>query len=152
MGTTAGCLHYLRKVGIVCIMNLTEDLAAPPAEALGTDIRWERLPLQDVEDQDLSAAFRVGLEMIDKVIETGGRVLVHCHEGKSRSVSMCVAYLIVRERLNLKEALAFVKCRRRESNPNAGFMKQLLALELTELGSNSMTIDELPKGKPKGRV
>merc|ERR1712000_241566 len=49
----------------------------------------------------------------------------------------------------LADALTFVKSRRPEANPNAGFLKQLMALELSTLNSNSMRPRDLPKGRPK---
>merc|ERR1712007_83657 len=82
----------------------------------------------------------------------GGRVLLHCHEGKSRSVALCLAYLVTRERRSLADALAHVKSRRPQARPNAGFWTQLVALELATLGSNSVTPADAPKGKPKGFV
>merc|ERR1712187_383868 len=147
--TSAGCLHYLRKVGVTCILNCTTDLPAPPERALGRDIQWHRVALEDVEDQDLSAAFEDASCIIDQVAKSGGRVLVHCHEGKSRSVSLCLAYLVSRERWNLAKARAFVKARRKQARPNAGFLKQLMALELATLGCNSIEASDLPRGKPK---
>lgn len=57
------------------------------------------------------------LEIISEAEKGGGKVLVHCHEGKSRSVSVCLAYLIS-QRLPLSEALAYVKSKR----PQAGRM------------------------------
>merc|ERR1712217_445536 len=113
-------------------------------------MKWLRLALEDSEDQDLSESFTRGLAIIDEVAQSGGRVLIHCHEGKSRSVSLCLAYLISRQRRSLDDALAFVKSRRREARPNAGFWKQLLQLEFSVLGTNSKASTHLPKGKPKG--
>lgn len=34
----------------------------------------------------------------------GGRVLVHCHKGVSRSVTLCMAYLIWKHNLSYDEA------------------------------------------------
>merc|ERR1711865_945919 len=102
--------------------------------------------------QDLSSAFDEGLAVMDEIVADGGRVLVHCHEGKSRSVSLCLAYMITREKRSLADALAFVKSKRPVARPNAGFIKQLLAIELNSLGSNSMSLEDAPKGKPRGFI
>merc|ERR1712226_1588677 len=111
--------------------------------------KWHRLALEDTEDQDLLSCLEEGLRIIDEAVASGGKVFVHCFEGKSRSVSLCLAYIMTRERRPLAEGLAFMKSRRPPARPNLGFMKQLLALELETFGSNSMTPDMLPKGKPK---
>lgn len=146
--TSAGCFHYMRTVGIRCVLNCTSDLPEPSEEELGGDIEWHRVAMEDVEEQDIFQSTEEALAVIDRVAADGGKVLVHCHEGRSRSVSLCLAYLVSREGRTLADAFAFVKGRRRESKPNAGFWKQLLALELERLGSNSMDAGSLPRGKP----
>jgi len=143
-GATSLCLHLLRKLGVTDIVNCTQDLPAPTEQELA-GIKWHRLELADVEDQDLSAALQEGLRILDSA---DGKVLVHCHEGKSRSVSLCVSYLMARKQVPLADALAFVKSKRPIAKPNAGFLKQLLSFELATLGSNSVLPEDLPKGKP----
>mmetsp|Transcript_27287 Transcript_27287/g.49389 ORF Transcript_27287/g.49389 Transcript_27287/m.49389 type:complete len:521 (+) Transcript_27287:502-2064(+) len=144
-GATSLCLHLLRKLGVTAIVNCTQDLPAPTQEELG-GVKWHRLELKDVEDQDLSSALQEGLRIIDSA--EGGKVLIHCHEGKSRSVSLCLAYLMARKQMPLADALAFVKSKRPTAKPNAGFTKQLMAFELATLGSNSVLPEDLLKGKP----
>jgi hypothetical protein len=46
------------------------------------------------------------------------KALVHCHQGVSRSCTLCVAYAMLRLRLPLPDALARVKAARGISNPN----------------------------------
>ena len=60
----------------------------------------------------------------------GGKVLVHCYAGLSRSVTVIVAYLMQNERMLLDEALRFVKHKRPYAQPNPGFLKQLVEFEL----------------------
>jgi len=146
---TGCCFHLLKKLGVTLVVNCTADLPPPPEAVLGQGLNWMRLKLQDTEDQELLSSLEEGLSAIDEAVQAGGRVFVHCHEGKSRSVSLCLAYLMTREKRPLAEAVAFVKSKRPQSRPNAGFLRQLLELELATLGSNSMTADDLPKGKPK---
>lgn len=150
-GATTLGYHLLKSLGVTCIVNCTMDLPPPPEEAGWENLQWHRLALKDVEEQDCAAAWEEGLTILDGVREAGGRALVHCHEGKSRSVSLCLAYFMTREKRTLAEGLAFVKSRRPQARPNAGFLKQLLQLELATLGSNSMGLEDLPKGKPKMR-
>ena len=65
----------------------------------------------------------------DNVKNSGGRVLVHCQAGISRSATICLAYLISRLRFRLDEAYEFVKKRRSIISPNFNFMGQLLNWE-----------------------
>jgi len=146
--STSVCLHLLRKLGVTDIINCSEDLPQPDSQALG-GLRWHRLALADVEEQDLSKALDEGLKLVDEAKARGGRVLVHCHEGKSRSVSFCLAYFMTREKRPLAEGLAFVKTKRPQARPNAGFMNQLSDLEEAVLGSRSVSAEDMPKGKPK---
>lgn len=142
-------LDALRRLGVKCFLNVTTDLAELHESELGGDIEWHRIPLQDTEDQDITEALEEALSIIDRVAATGGKILVYCHEGRSRSVSVCLAYFITRDRMSLADALGLIKSRRPEVQPNAGFLRQLMALELSALGSSSMKIRDLPKGKPK---
>ncbi len=56
--------------------------------------------------------FKPAFEIIDKAVFGGERVLVHCAEGKSRSVALVVAYLMQRFQVSYDDAAAFVKARR----------------------------------------
>lgn len=51
---------------------------------------------------------------------------VHCRAGKSRSVTVVLAYLIHSHRWALNKAYAYVLERRKGISPNIGFMSELL--------------------------
>ncbi len=55
----------------------------------------------------------------------GGRVLVHCSQGVSRSVTLVIAYLMWRHGQCFEEAFAAVKAARGVANPNIGFVCQV---------------------------
>jgi protein-tyrosine phosphatase len=50
---------------------------------------------------------------IDAALCSGGAVLVHCHEGKSRSVALVLAYLMLSRGHTLATALAHIRCEAR---------------------------------------
>jgi len=69
------------------------------------------------------------VQFLQAAVEAGKRVLVHCHQGRSRSVSLVVAYLMATEHLSLDEALKVVQVARPIAQPNFSFMRQLRQFE-----------------------
>lgn len=57
-----------------------------------------------------------------------GKILIHCYQGKSRSVAVCCAYLMRFYEYSLDEALQLVRSVRPTASPNHGFMQQLMGL------------------------
>jgi hypothetical protein len=80
-------------------------------------------------------------------------VLVHCYEGKSRSVALLLAHLMISRGWTLAAALQHIKEVRPCACPNAGFMVQLMALDRRLHGGVcSLQRSELPRAKPEARV
>jgi len=61
----------------------------------------------------------------ESVRESGGKVLVFCKAGISRSAAICIAYLMQQNRMTMDEAHDYVKSRRTFISPNLNFMRQL---------------------------
>jgi protein-tyrosine phosphatase len=71
---------------------------------------------------------------LDSVAARRGSVLIHCAFGMNRSASICVAWLMVRNRFTLAQAFQLVfRSRRKPIVMNFSFRKQLVALA-QELG------------------
>ena len=66
---------------------------------------------------------------VDDARSRGGRVLVHCVAGISRSVTVTIAYIMQEFDLSLNDAFDFVKQRKSDVSPNFGFMGQLLEFQ-----------------------
>jgi len=75
----------------------------------------------DVPWQDISKYFLVAIRFIKEALSNGGKVLVHCYAGVSRSATIVIAYLMQEHNLGYYEAMTFVKRKRPEVFPNAGF-------------------------------
>lgn len=118
--------HLLRHLGITHVLNATHELLPPPPEAGFVVLQ---LPLRDVDDQAIAPQFDTVLDFVTAAQAAGGSVLVHCSEGKSRSVTLVTAFLMKSEGMTLQAALEHVRSVRPEASPNAGFMQALVALD-----------------------
>lgn len=70
----------------------------------------------------------------------GGKTLVHCVAGVSRSASLCLAYLIKHERMPLRKAFAHLRSRRPSIRPNTGFFTQLIEFERRLFGAATVSM------------
>lgn len=100
----------------------TANLLAELNEALA----FCDLAFSPEEDDRTSRILNKGHDL-DADIPRG--LLVHCASGVSRSVSICVAYLMTRGGVSYEDALAAVKMNREQACPNLGFERQLKILE-----------------------
>ncbi|KAH7515728.1 hypothetical protein FEM48_Zijuj10G0057200 [Ziziphus jujuba var. spinosa] len=109
-----GITHVLNCVGFVC------------PEYFKIDLVYKTLWLQDSPSEDITSILYDVFDYFEDVREQGGRVLVHCCQGVSRSTSLVIAYLMWREGQSFEDAFQFVKAARGVTNPNMGFACQLL--------------------------
>ncbi|KAI8498414.1 Dual specificity protein phosphatase 14 [Branchiostoma belcheri] len=124
--------------GITCIINATTNLPDPNIPG----VEHVRVPVNDVPHSQLSAHFDAVCDKIEFVQKHGGRTLVHCVGGISRSSALCLAYLMKHKKMTLEEAHTHVKARRPFIRPNIGFWRQLIEYEKTLYKKNSVTIIE----------
>ena len=73
----------------------------------------------------------------DNARDNGGKVLVHCHAGISRSATVCIAYLMYKNNFTLEQAFDHVRSRRGVISPNLNFMQQLQEFEKDICGASS---------------
>ncbi|XP_044484650.1 dual specificity protein phosphatase 1-like [Mangifera indica] len=93
------------------------------------DFVYKIVGVSDKEDTNLSQYFDECIDFVDEAKRGGGGVLVHCFVGKSRSVTIVVAYLMKKHGMSLSEALKHVKSKRHQASPNPGFISQLQEFE-----------------------
>uniref|UniRef100_A0A8C6S2G1 Dual specificity protein phosphatase n=1 Tax=Nannospalax galili TaxID=1026970 RepID=A0A8C6S2G1_NANGA len=118
-------LKGLQACGITAVLNVSSSC---PNHFEGL-FCYKSIPVEDNQVVEISAWFQEAIGFIDSVKSSGGRVLVHCQAGISRSATICLAYLIQSRRVRLDEAFDFVKQRRGVISPNFSFMGQLLQFE-----------------------
>ena len=81
-----------------------------------------------VEDRIASSLypyFDLVADKIHEIHQNGGKILVYCRAGQSRSAALCMAYFIKYHKLSFDDAFQFVKDRRPIIHPNIGFVRQL---------------------------
>ena len=59
----------------------------------------------------------------------GGKILIYCRAGQSRSATLCIAYFMKYHDMSYEEAFQYVKYRRPIIHPNMGFVSQLREYE-----------------------
>ncbi|XP_035255546.1 dual specificity protein phosphatase 5-like [Anguilla anguilla] len=126
---------YLHDLQITALLNISRRDPQQPKGRL----RYKRIPVEDSHLADISAHFPEAIDFIDCVRTSGGKVLVHCEAGISRSPTICMAYIMKTKGLQLEEAFEFIKQRRPLISPNLSFMGQLLQLETELLPSVTLT-------------
>jgi protein-tyrosine phosphatase len=72
------------------------------------------------------------VEFIHSGISSGGNVLVHCAQGKSRSATAVIAYVMATRGLSSLEGQDFVKEHRKMAEPNAKFLEILKSFEASQ--------------------
>lgn len=113
-----GLLKNLNVTHILSVVNAV-DIPFPH------DFKYLRIEVLDSADVDLTQHFDAAFSFIDEARMAGGGALVHCFAGRSRSVTVVVAYLMRTYGMRLAQALSHVTSRRRVAQPNPGFMRQL---------------------------
>jgi len=91
--------------------------------------QYLHLQLGDAVGADLLTPLPEAMAFLTAAFSEGGKVLVHCFAGVSRSATLVVAYVMRTHRLKIREAVAFVRARRPCISPNPGFLLQLRLLE-----------------------
>ena len=124
LGSAASCnTGALDDLRITHVVSLLERTPAPPA-----DRSWLLCHIPDSESADMGPVMQRALPFITEAIASGGRVLVHCEQGVSRSATVVCAHLMLTSgaaQMSASEALATVRQHRPSARPNAGFMQQL---------------------------
>ena len=120
----------LSALGVTHILNVAADLP----NAFPSEYVYCSVPMYDDEDEILMRHYSKCQDFIDEALsKEDGRLLVHCRAGRSRSVSVVVAYMMHKDKsLSVEKALEKIRETRPNADPNSGFVKQLKALE-TEL-------------------
>ncbi|KAH1112267.1 hypothetical protein GLYMA_04G200300v4 [Glycine max] len=130
--------YTLQRLGITHILCLCTNEIGQSDSQFPDLFTYKNFSVCDDEDSNISSIFEEACDFIDYVEQAGHSVLVHCFEGKSRSATLVLAYLMLRKKFTLLEAWNALKRVHRRSQPNDGFAKILLDLDQKLHGKVSM--------------
>ncbi|RCI01401.1 dual specificity phosphatase 12 [Rhizopus stolonifer] len=88
-------------------------------------IQYKNIPMMDIEGQNIIQYFDETNTFIQEAYKEGGRILIHCQAGVSRSPTVLAACLMKSKKIKRDDALAIIRQKRPSIAPNDGFMEQL---------------------------
>lgn len=120
------------------LSTLPGTIFCPPPTLLPAQPRRLQIRVDDLPFAELAAHLPTTTAFIRDALSASdnARVLVHCGEGISRSVSVVAAYLMAAYGWTPMEAIQYVKSKRRVAEPNFGFVRQLHEYARESLGRN----------------
>eukprot|EP00026_Physarum_polycephalum_P017477 Phypoly_transcript_18717.p1 GENE.Phypoly_transcript_18717~~Phypoly_transcript_18717.p1 ORF type:complete len:210 (+),score=33.86 Phypoly_transcript_18717:110-739(+) len=106
--------------------------------------KYLHLKILDCAAETIHEHFAETSAFIAEAIASGGKVLVHCIRGVSRSATIVTAYLMTSLMISAEEAVQRVQAVRPIARPNYGFMIQLqmYAKELQKSNTLQITVSE----------
>ncbi|XP_056120744.1 dual specificity phosphatase 28 [Rhinichthys klamathensis goyatoka] len=110
----------IQKEAVTFCINVSKQQPFPTIR-----VSTLRVPVYDDPNEDLYKYFDRCADAIASEAERGGRTVVYCKNGRSRSATVCVAFLMKHQGLSLTDALQVVKNARSVVEPNPGFWTQL---------------------------
>ncbi|XP_071755035.1 dual specificity phosphatase 28 [Centroberyx gerrardi] len=119
-GRSACSDELIHQEAVTLCINVSKQQPFP-----ASGVATLRIPVYDDPNEDLYSHFDRCADAIQEEANRGGRSVVYCKNGRSRSATVCVAYLMKHRKLSLTDAFQKVKTARHVIDPNPGFMAQL---------------------------
>ncbi|PPQ71560.1 hypothetical protein CVT26_010417 [Gymnopilus dilepis] len=118
------------------LSTMCEKIFHPPPSLLPMQPVRMQVKVEDLPFAELAGYLPSTTAFIRDALASNpeARVLVHCAEGISRSVSVVAAYLMAQYNWTPTEALHYIKSKRSLANPNFGFVQQLHEYARDSLG------------------
>lgn len=119
--------EILKRLQITHVVNMASLFRNKFPESFS----YLKINIEDTEDEPIQTHFSTVFRFIDSSLTLEGRTLIHCNAGVSRAGTMVTAYVMKSKGLGLKDALKFVRSKRKNNPtiPNDGFMKELKKYE-----------------------
>ncbi|SGZ54627.1 CIC11C00000004470 [Sungouiella intermedia] len=121
------------------ITHVISVLSGPLPAYLKENYQHLQIDINDDETTNLLQQLPAAVAFINLALFPGGSaenqkkhngaILIHCAQGKSRSVAVIIAYLMAKYHLSYTQALHAVTRKVADAQPNAGFVEQLKLFE-----------------------
>lgn len=134
--TNAKDLTWLQDNQIGWILNVSSIIP----NSFPDQFNYLRISILDKDGQNLLSYLGHTFDFIEQARTSGKNILIHCHMGISRSVSVTVAYLMRKNKLSLTQAYKIVKDKRSIVSPNLDFMGSLEQYHQELNGSNFKSV------------
>lgn len=126
----------LRDHGITHILNVAKEVD-PTLNATALDaFKSFHIPLVDDQHENILDHMEAACNFIEEARTSGGRCLVHCRRGISRSPAIVVGYLMRHEEQQYDAAVDFVKDRRKCISLNIAFREFLMTYDTPRMKKN----------------
>lgn len=136
----ANCPSFYPQVGLFHVRFSRSGIRSLPltfARVFLQHFTYKSMMLTDTPSQNIMQHFGETSAFIREARNHGGAVFLHCIEGKSRSASCVIAFLMDTVGMALQDALGVVQGARPIVRPNEGFLIQLQHYEGIACAGNS---------------
>lgn len=113
----------LKSFGVTHIINCAANVCR---NYYPEDFTYKHFFLKDARTESIECIFYECIEFIQSSLKSGGKVFVHCMQGVSRSVTVCLAYIIFSQQKTFEQVFSDAKNLRGICSPNTGFQVQLI--------------------------
>ncbi|XP_058791767.1 dual specificity protein phosphatase MPK-4-like [Phymastichus coffea] len=127
--TAATDIDWLKQAKITHILTVDSCPLPRKIEDALPDIKLKYMQMTDMPREDLLTSFEDSNQFIQSALKSGGKILVHCYFGISRSATIVIAFIMKKYNLSYNDAFEAVKKKRRFVGPNPGFIAQLKLYE-----------------------
>lgn len=114
-----------QKISVVICLNENRKTREDEDAYQRLGIRHYHFTIPDHPRAPISLLFAKTFRIIDDELSQGGRVLVHCQAGVSRSVTIAAAYLVKKNNIAAAQAIDEIRQVRPIAWPNHGFRAAL---------------------------
>ncbi|KAJ3123859.1 hypothetical protein HK098_001604 [Nowakowskiella sp. JEL0407] len=108
---------------ILCIRDRLEAKFVKPQ--FPGEFQYDVIEVSESPLQNLISYFPQAFSFIDHALKSGGKILVHCNSGVSRSPAFVVAYIMETRKWSYEQAFSLVQGKRFCMNPHESFKSQL---------------------------